>query len=170
MKEKAGGKLVIEVDASVEDGKYGLAGCGWVILAGEPFTRRDFVTGQIVQYETHQTVEVGSKNIGISGINKAELHAVLLGLRAAAKFSRKEAFVVTDSKKACRIINAENCIHDEEIMDLVLQINAMQTIIPFQVVHVEREDVALAHQAANSARQEPLVAQNVSQFIRSTRA
>ncbi len=147
---RTGGLIILEVDASVKQtkGKNGPAKCGWALIAGENFEWYDFETDEKKQYVVGQVIAVDSKMIGMAGPNRAELEAVRIGITEALKYTRKEVHIFTDSDKSYKILTGRNCIRDSDILELVLEIERLKSLVPVEIMKVNREDVAMAHQAA----------------------
>jgi ribonuclease HI len=131
---EAGGILLLRTDGASR-GNPGPAGAGIVI---------ELPGGDMIAY--------GKKYLGVMTNNQAEYRALILGLRAVARYRPSEAHVFMDSELVVRQMTGQYRVKDESLRDLYEEAQLLVRQLPvvtFQ--HVTRDRNARSDALANEA-------------------
>jgi ribonuclease HI len=131
---EAGGILILRTDGASR-GNPGPAGAGIVI---------ELPGGDMIAY--------GKKYLGVMTNNQAEYQALILGLRAVARYRPSEAHVFMDSELVVRQMTGQYRVKDESLRDLyeeALLLVRQLPVVTFQ--HVTRDRNAKSDALANEA-------------------
>jgi ribonuclease HI len=97
-------------------------------------------------------IAYGKKYLGVMTNNQAEYRALILGLRAVARYRPSEARVFMDSELVVRQMTGQYRVKDESLRDLFEEAQTLVRQLPavtFQ--HVTRDRNARADALANEA-------------------
>jgi ribonuclease HI len=108
--------------------------------------------GVVIESQSGELIAYGKKYLGTMTNNQAEYQALILGLRALARYHPAEAHVLMDSELVVRQMTGQYRVRDESLRPLYQEAQALVRQLPsvtFQ--HVMRSQNARSDALANDA-------------------
>lgn len=111
--------------------------------------------GVVIEREDGTLKARGKHYLGVMTNNQAEYRALILGLRAAARYSPREVRVYMDSELVVKQMLGQYKVRDETLRPLYEEARALARALPrVSFAHVLRGKNALADKLANEALDE----------------
>jgi ribonuclease HI/probable phosphoglycerate mutase len=108
--------------------------------------------GIVIEVPSGDVIAYGKKYLGVMTNNQAEYQALILGLRAVARYTPSEAHVFMDSELVVRQMTGRYRVKDESLRSLYEEAQLLVQQLPvvtFQ--HVKRDRNAQSDALANEA-------------------